>query len=86
MDSLIKKDLFENEWVNNLSNHEGEKILARLEQLKDLSNYIDCLREGYTRTLKINGYNNDGVRAAKTKIKEELPTIPEKDEIDIKNI
>ena len=83
MDSLIKKDLFENEWVNNLSNHEGEKILARLEQLKDLSNYIDCLREGYTRTLKINGYNNDGV---KTKIKEELPTIPEKDEIDIKNI
>tara|TARA_R110000765_G_scaffold273032_1_gene371703 strand:+ start:223 stop:477 length:255 start_codon:yes stop_codon:yes gene_type:complete len=84
MNSLIKKDLFENEWVNNLSNHEGEKILARLEQLKDLSNYIDCLREGYTRTLKINGYNNDGVKIPK--IKEELPTIPEKDEIDIKNI
>ena len=83
MNSLIKKDLFENEWVNNLSNHEGEKILARLEQLKDLSNYIDCLREGYTRTLKINGYNNDGVKIKK---KEELPTIPEKDEIDIKNI
>ena len=85
MDHLIKKDLYENEWQHNLSDEEGEKILARLEQLKDLSNYIDCLREGYTRTLKINGYDNEGVK----KEKKELTPIPEIElpqEIEIKNI
>lgn len=85
MDHLIKKDLYENEWQHNLSDEEGEKILARLEQLKDLSNYIDCLREGYTRTLKINGYDNEGVKKEK-KVLTPIPEIELPQEIEIKNI
>ena len=48
------------EHERNLTDEKKKSMLAKLEMLEDLANYIDCLREGYTRTLKINNVDNDG--------------------------
>tara|TARA_R110002051_G_scaffold305314_1_gene375207 strand:+ start:976 stop:1248 length:273 start_codon:yes stop_codon:yes gene_type:complete len=57
-----QQDKYSDEWDTNLKSEDKMKMLAKLDMLADLSNYIDCLREGYTRTLKINNVvevNND---------------------------
>jgi hypothetical protein len=53
-----QRDKYTDEWERNLEEPDKLKMLARLDMLEDLSNYIDCLREGYTRTLKINNVSH----------------------------
>ena len=48
------------EHEKNLSDETKMKMLAKLDMLEDLANYIDCLREGYTRTLKVNNVGDNG--------------------------
>jgi hypothetical protein len=61
MDILLsRKDEYEKEWETSLSDDDKVKMLAKLDMLEDLAVYIDCLREGYTRTLKINNVDNEG--------------------------
>ncbi len=54
------KDLYYDKWEKSLDEPEKIKMLARLDMLEDLQNYITLLREGYTRTLKINNVEDDG--------------------------
>lgn len=52
-------DQFENQW-EELNDGEKTETLGKLKALEDLQNYIDLVREGYTRLLKINGVKEDG--------------------------
>ena len=72
------KDRYDKDWQKTLSNDDKLKILGKLDILEDLSNYLDCLREGYTRTLKINNVSDDG------EIKE--PTIERYSNKDLENL
>jgi hypothetical protein len=69
MDNLMrvsKNNEYDKEWETGLSDDDKVKMLAKLDMLEDLAVYIDCLREGYTRTLKINNVGDDG----------DLPVVP----------
>jgi hypothetical protein len=62
-----QQDKYSDEWDTNMESEDKIKMLAKLDMLADLSNYIDCLREGYTRTLKMNNVvevNNDEASVA----------------------
>ena len=50
---------FEGQW-DTLNSDEKKETLGKLKALEDLQNYIDLIREGYTRLLKVNGVNDDG--------------------------
>ena len=52
-------DQFEGQW-DTLNSDEKKETLGKLKALEDLQNYIDLIREGYTRLLKVNGVNDDG--------------------------
>ena len=52
-------DQFENQW-ETLNDGEKTQTLGKLKALEELQNYIDLIREGYTRLLKINGVKEDG--------------------------
>ena len=54
-----QQDKYSDEWERDLEEPAKIKMLAKLDMLEDLSNYIDCLREGYTRTLKLNNVSDE---------------------------
>ena len=55
-----QRDRYFDDWEKNMNVDDKVKMLAKLDMLEDLANYIDMLREGYTRTLKINHVEDDG--------------------------
>ena len=62
---------------DTLETNEKREALGRLKQLEDIQGYLDLLREGYTRLLKVNGVSDEGEIIEKkperllTKIQEE---------------
>ena len=54
------RDQYSDDWETDLSKDDKIKMLAKLDMLSDLANYIDLLREGFTRTLKMNNVSDDG--------------------------
>lgn len=65
---------FEGQW-ETLDNDNKKEVLGKLKGLEELMNYIDLVREGYTRLLKVNGVKPDGTWEEKEP--ERLVTIPE---------
>ena len=55
-----QKDKYHDDWEMDLTKDDKVKMLARLDMLEDIANYVDLLREGYTRTLKMNQVDDDG--------------------------
>ena len=55
-----QRDKYHDDWEFDLNKDDKVKMLAKLDMLQDLANYIDLLREGYTRTLKMNNVEDDG--------------------------
>tara|TARA_R110000851_G_scaffold129149_1_gene261786 strand:+ start:406 stop:705 length:300 start_codon:yes stop_codon:yes gene_type:complete len=55
-----QKDKYSDDWEMDLTKDDKVKMLARLDMLEDIANYVDLLREGYTRTLKMNQVDDDG--------------------------
>ena len=64
-------------------------VMGRLEALKDLSLYIDSLRESYTRLLVVNRITEEQykheVETGKIYVKEEKPVDRDGDEISFDN-
>ena len=56
-----QKDKYHDDWDFDLTKDDKVKMLARLDMLEDIANYVDLLREGYTRTLKMNNVDDDGI-------------------------
>ena len=62
---------------DTLETDDKREALGRLKQLEDIQGYLDLLREGYTRLLKVNGVSDEGEIIEKkperllTKIQEE---------------
>ena len=52
-------DQYDGQW-EKLDNDKKKEILGKLKGLEELRDYIDLIRESYTRLLKVNGVNNDG--------------------------
>tara|TARA_R110000744_G_scaffold319670_2_gene425958 strand:- start:427 stop:717 length:291 start_codon:yes stop_codon:yes gene_type:complete len=76
-------DQFEGKW-ETLDNDSKKEVLGKLKGLEELMNYIDLVREGYTRLLKVNGVKPDGTWEDKEP--ERLVSIPEVKEVKIKVI
>jgi len=52
---------------DTLDTDEKRETLGRLKELESLQSYIDLLREGYTRLLKVNNVDDDGtIKEVKT--------------------
>jgi len=52
-------DLFKDDW-ERLDDDKKKEVLGKLKGLEELRDYIDLVRESYTRLLKVNGVKNDG--------------------------
>ena len=76
-------DQFEGQW-ETLDNDNKKEVLGKLKGLEELRDYIDLVREGYTRLLKVNGVKEDGTWIEKEP--ERLVTISEEKEVKIKVI
>ena len=76
-------DQFEGKW-ETLDDDNKKEVLGKLKGLEELMNYIDLVREGYTRLLKVNGVKPDGTWEEKEP--ERLVTISEESEVKIKVI
>ena len=76
-------DQFEGQW-DTLDDDNKKEVLGKLKGLEELRDYIDLVREGYTRLLKVNGVKEDGTWVEKEP--ERLVTIAEETEVKIKVI
>ena len=76
-------DQFEGKW-DTLDDDNKKEVLGKLKGLEELRDYIDLVREGYTRLLKVNGVKEDGTWEEKEP--ERLVTIPEVNEVKVKII
>tara|TARA_R110000772_G_scaffold29429_2_gene73599 strand:+ start:223 stop:519 length:297 start_codon:yes stop_codon:yes gene_type:complete len=76
-------DQFEGQW-ETLDNDSKKEVLGKLKGLEELMDYINLVREGYTRLLKVNGVKPDGTWEEKEP--ERLVTISEESEVKIKVI
>lgn len=52
-------DQYNGEW-ETLDDDKKKEVLGKLKGLEELRDYIDLIRESYTRLLKVNGVKDDG--------------------------
>lgn len=52
-------DQYDGEW-ETIDDDKKKEVLGKLKGLEELRDYIDLIRESYTRLLKVNGVKDDG--------------------------
>lgn len=57
-------DQYNGEW-ETLDDDKKKEVLGKLKGLEELRDYIDLIRESYTRLLKVNGVKDDGTWVTK---------------------
>ena len=57
-------DQYDGQW-ETLDDDKKKEVLGKLKGLEELRDYIDLIRESYTRLLKVNGVKDDGTWVTK---------------------